>query len=242
MPKSTKPLETSQTDAQRLGVRARRSRERPVWRAGFLASLVVHALVWVFFPAGEVLLVVAAGANQGDFAASRGISELLQLTSAPPEAAIPLVPDIVVVEFEPEVFTPVPVPDIDLTLPVIETPGFGSTFGVDAQDLGLAGLVDGLGLGAAGTAPIGTTGRTPPSPRGMIMPPANRDLRGREVEVWVFVDEAGRVVPDSTRLVPPTPDRGFNEQLQQDAAQWVFEPARENGQPVAAWFPYTIGL
>ena len=242
MPEPSDPVDLSGADAERLGVRARLSGERRVWRAAFLASLVVHVLAFAFFPAGEILLVVAAGANQRDFVASQGVSEIVQLTSAPPDAAIPLVPDVVVVPIDPEIFTPVPVPRVDLTLPVVDAPGVGSTIGTAPQDLGLAGILDALGAGAAGTAPTGTTLRTPPSPRGMIMPPANRDLRGREVEVWVFVDESGRVVPDSTRLVPPTPDRRFNEQLEQDAAQWVFEPARENGQPVAAWFPYTVGL
>jgi hypothetical protein len=76
----------------------------------------------------------------------------------------------------------------------------------------------------------------------MIMPPANRSLRGRQVEVWVFVDEAGRVVADSTRLRPPTPDRDFNRRLIEEAAEWVFDPARQHGRPVAAWFPYTISM
>lgn len=74
------------------------------------------------------------------------------------------------------------------------------------------------------------------------MPPANDKLKGREVEVWVFVDERGRVVPDSTRLEPPTSDRDFNRRLIREASQWVFEPARQGGKPVASWFPYTISM
>ncbi|NIP60097.1 MAG: hypothetical protein GWM92_17380, partial [Gemmatimonadetes bacterium] len=65
---------------------------------------------------------------------------------------------------------------------------------------------------------------------------------GTEVQVWVFVDERGRVVPDSTRLRPPTDDRAFNRRLVEEAAQWVFEPARQGGEAVAAWFPYTISM
>ena len=82
----------------------------------------------------------------------------------------------------------------------------------------------------------------PPSPRGMIIPPTNDRLRGRQVEVWVFVDATGQVVADSTRLNPPTSDRGFNRRLIQEAAEWVFNPAMQGGQPVAAWFPYTISM
>ena len=82
----------------------------------------------------------------------------------------------------------------------------------------------------------------PPSPRGMIIPPTNRRLRGSSVEVWVFVNEVGRVVADSTRLNPPTSDRGFNRRLIEEAAEWVFNPAMKEGKPVAAWFPYTISM
>lgn len=80
----------------------------------------------------------------------------------------------------------------------------------------------------------------PPSPRGMIIPPTNRDLRGTEVGIWVFVDETGRVVADSTWLEPPTRDDGFNRRLIREAATWLFRPARQNGQPVPAWFSYRI--
>jgi hypothetical protein len=76
----------------------------------------------------------------------------------------------------------------------------------------------------------------------MIIPPANRDLRGTEVQVWVFVDEVGRVVADSTRLEPPTRDRDFNRRLIREAAEWVFRPARQEGRAVASWFPYRISM
>ncbi len=80
----------------------------------------------------------------------------------------------------------------------------------------------------------------PPSPRGMTIPPTSRDLRGTEVQVWVLVDETGRVVADSTWLEPPTSDDGFNRRLIREAATWLFRPARQNGRPVAAWFPYRL--
>ena len=102
------------------------------------------------------------------------------------------------------------------------------------------GLPDGTGEGDDGNAAEGLNQLQPPAPRGMIIPPRNRDLRGTEVQVWVFVDERGRVVPDSTRLDPPTRDRGFNRRLMEEAAEWIFRPALQAGQPVASWFPYTI--
>jgi len=70
----------------------------------------------------------------------------------------------------------------------------------------------------------------------------NKDLRGTKLDVWVFVDATGRVVPDSTRLDPPTSDRGFNRRIIQQAAEWVFDPAMKDDEPIAAWFPYTISM
>jgi hypothetical protein len=70
----------------------------------------------------------------------------------------------------------------------------------------------------------------------MIIPPEK--LKG-EVTVWVWVDVTGRVVPDSTQLRPPSSDRGVNQRLIRDASDWLFEPARQGGQAVASWYPYT---
>jgi hypothetical protein len=76
----------------------------------------------------------------------------------------------------------------------------------------------------------------------MIIPPASDKLKGREVEVWLFVDASGRVVPDSTVIRPPTSDRDYNRRLIREAAEWVFDPARKGGQPVAAWTSYRISM
>ena len=65
--------------------------------------------------------------------------------------------------------------------------------------------------GDGGNAEEGRYRLEPATPRGMIIPPANRSLKGIKVEVWVFVDEQGKVVADSTRLNPPTKDKGFNQ-------------------------------
>ena len=100
----------------------------------------------------------------------------------------------------------------------------------------------GPGRGDAGTGGEGRYRLQPPVPRGMIIPPANRNLKGTSVEVWVFVDEQGKVVPDSTRLNPPTSDRAYNQRLVREAAEWVFQPAIQAGRPVAAWFPYQISM
>ena len=83
--------------------------------------------------------------------------------------------------------------------------------------------------------------KIPPS-QPVIMPSSNPDLRGTHVQVWVFVDEAGRVVADSTRLEPPTRNRDLNRRLIREASEWVFRPAQQDGKAVASWFPYRISM
>lgn len=149
---------------------------------------------------------------------------------------------------------PVPVPAPDVTVEVEEVPeleappiDFAEVPGVAGEREGPkpgAGLVDGDGEGDGGTADEGRFRVMPPTPRGLILPPSDRPgkVRGRDVEVWVFVTVEGKVVPDSTRLIPPTGDSGFDKKLKQQAAEWVFEPARRDGQAVAEWFRYIISL
>lgn len=157
-----------------------------------------------------------------------------QVVESPPEPVAAPTPDLVeVVAVEPEVR--------ELG---IEAPEISEVAGLPGP-LGLAegpGLEDGTGEGDGGTEAEGLFRVVPPRPRGMIMPPGDRPdrVRGREVDVWVFVSAAGRVVPDSTRLSPPTGDRRFDRRLREHAAGWVFEAARRDGAPVAEWFRYTI--
>jgi hypothetical protein len=157
--------------------------------------------------------------------------------------------------------TPVPVPDVpemEVEIPpqpeptTIEVPELAGALpgqgelgqGPAVGDLAAPGSASGTGLGSGGADAEGASGMLAPVPRGMILPPADRprNVRGREVTVWVFVTETGRVLPDSTRLEPPTPDAGYNRRLRQSASEWSFEPARSTGRPVAAWYPYEIEL
>ena len=84
----------------------------------------------------------------------------------------------------------------------------------------------------------------PPRPKGLILPPSDRpdDVRGKQIDVWVYVAPSGRVVADSTRLSPSSGDRGFDRKLREHAAGWVFEAARKDGQAVGEWFNYTLIL
>lgn len=211
----------------------RRASNKRTWRNALLVSLLVHVIVFFLWRTNGPLMspFAAAGPRAGDNRAAGGALQSMAIRIPPPRPIIPpriplptVTPDIM--EFEPEAEPS--------TLDVIgDRPG---------NTPGPPGIEGGTGRGDGGTADEGLFRLVPPSPRGMIMPPANDNLKGREVEVWVFVDERGRVVPDSTRLEPPTSDRDFNRRLIQEAAQWVFEPARKGGQAVASWFPYTIAM
>ncbi|HET9947774.1 MAG TPA: hypothetical protein VFQ22_02495 [Longimicrobiales bacterium] len=227
----------------------RRRREGRIWRGGLAASVLFHLLVFLLWR-GEVLpppATAAAGPPAGDARAApgggAGAMQVLTLRSAQPQP----VETRPVVRVEP---MPVPVPvEVELELEVepldfdqlarIEPPsGLAELLGPG----GLPGLATGDGRGGGGDAESGLHRMEPPSPRGMIIPPSNRELKGTQVQVWVFVDETGRVVADSTRLDPPTRDGDFNRRLIREAAEWVFRPAQQAGRPVAAWFPYRISM
>ncbi len=215
-----------------LDVYTRRRRDRKTWRRAILASLVVHLVVLIAGSDGPIPVspFAAAGPRANDDRAAAGGMQVVHVVNPPPRPIVrPRVPLPVEIEIEPVELEDDIVFDAAALLgerPGLETPGLG----------------DGEGEGDGGTSTEGLRRLLPPTPRGMIIPPANRDLRGVEVQVWVFVDATGRVVADSTRLDPPTRDRGFNRQLIREAAEWVFRPGTEDGHPVAAWFPYRISM
>lgn len=212
-------------------LKRRRQRERVVWRAGLAVSLVIHLAVFILWR-GAVIPVAstsAAGPEQGDDRAAAGAMQAMNIRAAPetpvvpPPVPIAVETTVEIVEFEDE-------PQVDPADLLGDQPGLEELPGVEA----------GTGGGDRGDAESGAAGMQPPSPQGMIMPPANKNLRGTEVQVWVFVDQAGRVVADSTRLDPPTRDGDFNRRLIREASEWVFRPATRDGSPVSAWFPYRI--
>ena len=210
----------------------RRLAERRFWRNGILASIALHLLMFFLWSAEGPLQspFAAAGPRAGDNRAASGGMQTVSLRIPPPRPIIP---------------PKIPLPTVEPVLQMemeqemeIET---GSILG-DRPGLEGPGLAEGDGRGDGGNAAEGFFRMVPPSPRGMIIPPANKSLKGQEVEVWVFVNELGRVVADSTRLRPPTSDGDFNRRLVREAAAWVFAPARKAGKPVGSWFPYTISM
>ena len=214
-----------------LSAQERRARERKILRASLLISAVVHLLLFSFWEIEPVLIspFAAAGPRAGDSRAADGSLQAMNLSVAPTRPIIPPLIPLPSVEVEPVEIFPEET-GLDLSALAGDRPGMDSAPGIEG----------GEGRGDGGTAEEGLRRLIPPSPRGIIMPPANDVLKGTEVYVWVFVDERGLVVPDSTRLRPPTRDRGFNQRLIDQAAEWTFVPAQQGGEPVASWFPYRI--
>lgn len=227
---------------------------RRAWRIGLVASVLVHvgALFWFRqeSPLPEVA-TAAAGPRNGDDEAAGGGGGMqalaLLIEIPPPPAPIPRPPEPLPVpdaEVEVEPVTD-PVPPQPTSAGQVQTgaqqgagqgPGQGASTG--------PGVGNGTGLGDGGDGESGLYRLTPPTPRGLILPPSDRPgrVRGKEVVVYVFVTDRGRVVSDSTRLAPTTGDSKFDDRLRRQASEWVFNPARKGGRPIAEWFKYTIVL
>jgi hypothetical protein len=216
-------------------------RHRRAFRVGVVASALLHVLLFLVF-GGQGLPpspFAAAGERERDARAAKGGGmEAVELR--PPEVVIeppPPVP-VPVVELADE---DVPQPDPVLEDPVMALADGLALPGPPAPGVD-PGLQDGTSAGDGGTESEGLFRVVPPRPRGLTLPPGDRpnDVRGKEIEVWVYVSAAGQVVPDSTRLLPPTGDRRFDRRLRDHAAAWVFEAARRDGRAVAEWFRYTL--
>jgi hypothetical protein len=211
------------------------ARERRADAVALILALVAHVVVityWHSLPIPASPYAAAGPRAAGPMAAPGSGMQALNLDVPPPTVIVPPRVPLITIDLTDSLdLNPAPAMDFSAL------PGLARGMGE-----GLPGLPGGRGRGDGGTGGAGLFRMVPPSPRGMIIPPTNARLRGSQVEVWVFVDAAGRVVPDSTRLNPPTSDRGFNRRLIEEAAEWVFNPALQAGQPVAAWFPYKISM
>ncbi|MGH7458834.1 MAG: hypothetical protein ACREKN_07125 [Longimicrobiaceae bacterium] len=203
-------------------------------RVGYLLAILFHALLFLWFRSvdlPEPSLTSARGPAAGDVRAGGGggMQQVTFRVARPEEEQEDPEPEPEVTEQE-RVAPPEP-SRADRGL-LGEEAGSGSGEG-EGEASGEGEEGGGGGEGEEGTLPV---------PRGMILPPQGYpgSVRGQEITVWVFVDVRGRVVPDSTRLDPPTPDRGYNRKLVSRAAAWSFDPATRRGRPVAAWYPFEI--
>lgn len=214
-----------------------------IMRRGILASVLVHGLLFLLFSGGRPPSPFsAAGPRAADdrAAAAGGGMQVVQLQPPapfeiirPPEP-VPA-PDVVVdmVDFEPAT-------DQVSAQDLAERLGRGDAEGPEEGE----GIEGGEGEGDGGTSDAGRFRVVGPTPRGVIIPPSEkpRRVRGQEIQVHVFVTETGAVVADSTRLYPPTGDRTFDSRVIEDASEWVFEPARRGGTPIASWTVYVLVL
>ena len=209
----------------------RRRHERRIWRTGLWLSLLLHLLILLGSRGAVIPLspFAAAGPRAGDNRAARGSMQAVSLRAPPPVQIVPpLIPiptDIPIepVQFEQEIVT-------DAASVLGEEPGLDEA----------PGLENGDGEGDGGNSNEGFYRLQPAVPRGVILPPNHDSLRGKAVQVWVFVNERGRVIPDSTRLDPPTGSGDLNRQLIREASEWIFRPAVQEGKAVASWYPYRI--
>ena len=216
-------------------------------RVGLALSVLAHALLFLIFTARPLPLspFAAAGQPRGDFqAALGGGMQAVELRAPAPPTQSPPEPIPDPEEDEPELEPEEPETEPEQAEPDMPVVALADrlTLPGNVGPLPEPGTATGTGRGDGGTEEEGLFRVVPPRPRGLILPPGDRpdDVRGREIEVWVYVTAGGKVVPDSTRLNPPTGHRGFDRRLREHAAGWVFEAAERDGRPVAEWFRYTI--
>lgn len=226
-------------NAAHLALPERRERDDRRWRISWVLSAGVHLVLFLLLLTARPPIppspFSAAGPRAQDDRAAAGGMQVVTI-QAPPQ---------------PEIVRPPP-PELTFSLETVEVVEFDEIEVLEVETASLAGelpipeigpgLETGDGQGDGGTTESGRFDVVPPAPRGMIIPPTNRSLGGSEVEVWVFVDERGRVVADSTRLDAPTRDRDFNRRLIREAAEWMFTPARRGSERVASWFSWKLRI
>lgn len=229
------PTKTS----KHLDLAERRQQADRGWRRALLVSAGVHLVIFLFLLTARPPIppspFSAAGPRAQDDRAAAGGMQVVTIQAPPEQETVRPPPPVL--NFTMETVEPIEFDDV----PILEVEAAQIAGELPIPEIG-PGTADGDGQGDGGTTDSGRFELVPPAPRGMIIPPTNRSLRGSEVEVWVFVDERGRVVADSTRLDPPTRDGGFNRRLIREASEWVFTPARRGAERVAAWFPYRISM
>ena len=211
-----------------IRIEDRYRRERRIWRNGITMSIAVHFLLFFIWKITAIPISssMALGPEQSEGAVDEGSLRALSIW-VPPK--LPVSP------------SPIPIPSqIDIRetkLPQITEREAVSALGKSPSLDKPLGLRDGFG-----TTYQGTSDWMPATPRDMIIPSNKHDLNGKEIQVWVFVDESGGVIPDSTYIDPVPENEDFNRRLIRQAAEWLFRPATRDGKPVASWFTYRIAI
>lgn len=217
--------------------------------AGLFASIVLHVLLFAYLGQRSVLpprtYSESPGSSSSEVAlASSSELELVGFSSpsASPEAEESAEEELPEIEAIPEQVPP------PLEIPESGFPDLEISMSLPPA-LGPSGAPSSVSSSISPGSPGSITG-TPeehaptPRPRGLLLPPQSPSgVSGQELSVFVFVDQEGDVVADSTRLSKSTGNRRYDRELVENASEWQFEPAiTRSGSPVAAWFKYDLIL
>ena len=220
--------EATRTHQRRTPSERHARQDRAAWWTGLAVSLLLHVLVFLAI-GGRVPLPIdgvrgarAAAPVGGGGALEATNARLPSLRDIPPPAR-----PVLAIE------TPrVEVRDVAVSLP-----------GPDLAPVGPVGALPGIGGGAGegeGGDGSGEEDFISPMPRSVLPhwdPPTA--VKGMEVTVRIHVDASGRPTGEVI-LDPPTPDRGFNREIEERVRRMEYRPASRNGRPVEGWAEITF--
>ena len=151
----------------------RRRQERRIWRTGLWLSVLVHVLIFLVSRGTVIPLspFAAAGPRAGDNRAASGSLQAINIRTPP---SVPIVPP------------PIPIPtDVEIEPIQFEQEVVMDPSSVLGDEPGLdegPGLENGDGKGDGGNSDEGFFRLQPPVPRGVIIPPNHKSLRGTSVQ------------------------------------------------------------
>ena len=211
-------------------IKDRHRRDRRIWRNALALSVIIHLIGMLLLSIVPIpsLLDVSSGPKQARDVLNSSSLRTLNIGGFPSVPNAPSVP------------SPVHIQEVGLNHTIggdtVLSPN--EIFG-NEKLLGFSGEAT---MSGNTNAIEGSLSRIPATPRNIIIPSNRNDLRGKEIQVWVFVDEDGDVIADSTYLEPVGGDPDFNQHLILEAAEWLFRPATWAGEPIASWFTYRISM
>lgn len=212
-------------------------RHRRALAVGMGLSVLLHAALIFGFGADLEPLssTVAVGQRAGDPVAAAGGGVLQAMNIAlPSEIEVPPPPEVMPDLDEPEL--EVTEPPEDRLNPSRDLASAASFPGNGRQ----VGLARSVGRGDAGADAEGLYRVTAPEPRSIIPewdPP--REVKGMQVMVRVLVDDRGAPLGD-VELLPPTPNRRFNDRLRDKVLSMDYKPARRQGRAISGWAEMTF--
>lgn len=202
--------------------------DRVFWWAGMGASLLLHVLLFLLWR-GQMPILQEQIPGERAFTPVGGGGALQAVNASLPVAREIPPPARPVLAIE----TPeVEVREVEVSLAGLE-------LSPAASPGRLPGIGGGSGEGDGGDG-SGDEDFVSPMPRSVLPhwdPP--RSVKGMEVTVRIHVDASGRPTGEVV-LVPPTPDRGFNREIEDRVRRMEYRPASRNGQPVDGWAEITF--